>query len=529
MDPPSTSSGPRELKDARATSSTSLNSAVSNSSASHKPPSFSQRSPSVSISAGSGQSAAKSAHRQSFAENLRNAPSSPRSQRHPSFTQAALQELLNHPPAGNKHANPKFAGRDWRDIAVGELVSPEDIKWVELDNSIEEATKLLLKSTTNVVLVREDASTQTAASTFDYTDLNYYLLVVVGLAKPEEDQVEIFNSILSKAQQGGEIPLRDVMPLFRKESLVTLPGSENLAQAIQILGSGIHRLLVTAPNGDVVGIASQLRIVEFFWNEGVNFASIDRLYPVMLRDLGIGTKDIVSVNSDSPLSDALTLMNNEGLTSVAVVDNGLNVVGNISTKDVRHLTKSSNAHLLNSSCMNFISVILNERGVEHGRDVFPVFYVNPYSTLAHTVAKLVATRSHRMWVVESASPSPSAPATPLMGPQGFTSTAAPPPPAAQPAPSAPANPTPPSPIVAAAIPASPVPTSAVPASAMAGARLSGRLSGVISLTDVLNMFARSTGLNPSDPGEQRARRRRSSSSSVRPSFESSRASIDLRR
>lgn len=85
------------------------------------------------------------------------------------------------------------------------------------------------------------------------------------------------------------------MPLFRKESLVTLPGSENLAQAIQILGSGIHRLLVTAPDGDVVGIASQLRIVEFFWNEGVNFASIDRLYPVMLRDLGIGTKEIVSV------------------------------------------------------------------------------------------------------------------------------------------------------------------------------------------------------------------------------------------
>lgn len=199
-------------------------------------------------------------------------------------------------------------------------------------------------------------------------------------------------------------------------------------------------------------------------------------------------------------------MNNEGLTSIAVVDNGYNVVGNISTKDVRHLTSSSNAHLLNSSCMHFISVILNERGVEKGKDVFPVFYVNPYSTLAHTVAKLVATRSHRMWVVESASPSPSAPATPLMPPQGFTPI---PPPVAQP----------PSPVIA----------SAVPASAMAGARISGRLTGVISLTDVLNMFARSTGLNPADPGEERARRRRSSSSSVRPSIDSARASIDIRR
>jgi hypothetical protein len=100
---------------------------------------------------------------------------------------------------------------------------------------------------------------------------------------------------LAKAQEGGQIPLRDVFPLFRKESLVTLPGEEKLAQAIQILGSGIHRLLVTATSGEVVGIASQLRIVEFFWNEGINFPSIDRLYPALLRDLGVGTKDIVSV------------------------------------------------------------------------------------------------------------------------------------------------------------------------------------------------------------------------------------------
>ncbi len=56
-------------------------------------------------------------------------------------------------------------------------------------------------------------------------------------------------------------------------------------------------------------------------------------------------------------------MNNEGLTSVAVVDNGLNVTGNISTADVRHLTNTASLPLLNDTCMHFISVILSERGV----------------------------------------------------------------------------------------------------------------------------------------------------------------------
>lgn len=87
-----------------------------------------------------------STHRQSFAENLRNAPGSPRAQRHPSFTQAAVQELLNHPPAAVKHSNPRFAGRDWCDISVNELVAQDDVKWVNLDSSVEEASMVCVVS-----------------------------------------------------------------------------------------------------------------------------------------------------------------------------------------------------------------------------------------------------------------------------------------------------------------------------------------------------------------------------------------------
>ncbi|KAK2612220.1 cell separation during budding [Conoideocrella luteorostrata] len=444
-----------------------------------------QRTPSLS-------NISKSAHRQSFAENLRNVPQSPR-HRHPSFTQAAVQELLNHPPSGQRHANSKFAGREWGEITVGELVSPDDVKWIDMDSSVEEATMALLKSKTNVVLLREGDSDHTAIATFDYSDLNAYLLVVVGLSKPEPQHIQLYNEIMLKAREGNKILLRQIQPFCKHEPLVGVPSNDNLFQAVEILGGGIHRLLVTSSLGDVIGIMSQLRMVDFFWNEGVNFPSVDRLYPILLRDLGIGVQQIISVNSDASLSNALTLMNDEGLTSVAVVDNGQNVVGNISTKDVRHLTTTSSAPLLSESCMHFLSVILNERGVEKGRDAFPVFYVTPLSTLAHVVGKLTATRSHRMWIVEPISPSPSAPVTPMPGPQSVVSG------------------------------------SSAPAAAMPGAHLSGKLSGVISLTDILNTFAKFAGLHPTDPGEQRARRRRSSSSSIRPSLDSSRPSIDFRR
>lgn len=147
-----------------------------------------------------------------------------------------------------------------------------------------------------------------------------------------------------------------------------------------------------------------------------------------------------------------------------------------------------------------------------GKDSFPVFHVHPYATLAHTVAKLVATRSHRMWIVDDdPSPASSGHATPLH----TSHSHAPPLPALTP--NLP-------PAGAPYTPATPPSTSSVGAAAMPGAYLSGRLCGVVSLTDVLNLIARASGLSPTDPDETRRLRRRSSSSqSVRRSMDSSRS------
>lgn len=74
--------------------------------------------------------------------------------------------------------------------------------------------------------------------------------------------------------------------------------------------------------------------------------------------------------------------------------------------------------------------------------------------------------------------------------------------------------------------------STVSASANPGKNMSGRLTGVVSLTDVLNLFARASGLDPKDPDEARRLRRRSSSTTSirsRPSVDLGRGSVDFGR
>ncbi|KAJ5908929.1 hypothetical protein N7495_001611 [Penicillium taxi] len=475
-------------------------------------------------------------HRQSLSESLRGPPGSPRSRRQPSLTQSAIQSLIDNPPPP-KNVDPAFIGRDWQAISIGELVSLEDVRFVELDTGIEEATNILIDSGAPVLLIRETPEDNSAVATFDYSDLNTYLLLAAGLAHPGDQQRAAYEVLANKAQEGEKIPLKDVKSLgMEKEPLVTLPASANMVKAVETFGGGIHRVVVTkeeSKDSEVVGVFSQFRLVKFLWENGRSFPAIEELYPQALRDLKIGSQDVISINGDKLLVEALQVMNNEGITSLVVVDNHFNVIGNISTTDVKLLTRTSSIPLLQNTCTHFISVILSTRGLIEGQDSFPVFHVNPSSTLAHTVAKIVATKSHRLWITDPQSPASSAPPTPSHSsthiplptptsiPVNWPSSAISPPPSPLPVgitslqplnPTASQSSVPFNPTVSSSI--NPPLATSIPASTLPGSRLSGRLVGVVSLTDILNLHARVSGLSPADPAETRRRRRSSSSSSL---------------
>ncbi|RMZ84281.1 hypothetical protein DV738_g788, partial [Chaetothyriales sp. CBS 135597] len=459
-------------------------------------------------------------HRQSINE-LRGAPPSPRTQRQPSVTQIAVQELIDNPPQRSA-PDPRFAGRDWRTIRVQELTSPDELRFVDAKTTVEAATNLLIGSGAPVVLIREDDSSP-VISTFDYRDLTAYLLMVVGLAAPDDDHIQDFIQLAQKAREGTSVPLRDIKAWGKREPLTFVSGKADLIKAIELFGQAVQRIVVIDEETKAVtGLLSQSRLIRFLWENGRHFPVIDQLYGQYLRDLKIGSNNVISIHGDRPLAEALTLLHHEGVSSLPVLDNASNVLGNISVADVKLLTKSSSLPLLRNTCAHFISVILSARGLDEGKDSVPVFHVTPMNTLAHTVAKLVATKSHRVWVTESMTPSSSGPPTPslpsatLSLPSAHNSSISPGPSHHYIAPP---------PIFVAdsggvadsllKSPFSPTAGPLISASSFPGQRLSGKLVGVVSLTDILILFARAGGLHAADPNEVRMSRRRSSSSSMR--------------
>jgi len=87
-----------------------------------------------------GSSPSPHTHRGSFAEQMRAGPGSPRASRQPSLSQQAFQDLINNPPT--KAGDPKFHGRDWKTVRLGEIVDPDLVRFVEYDTSVEDATSV---------------------------------------------------------------------------------------------------------------------------------------------------------------------------------------------------------------------------------------------------------------------------------------------------------------------------------------------------------------------------------------------------
>ena len=146
-----------------------------------------------------------------------------------------------------------------------------------------------------MVLIREKAGSP-VIGTFDHRDLNAYLLLVVGLSRPDDEHAEDFIQLARRAREGKPIHLREIRDLSRKEPLTFLDENADLLKAIETFGKGVHRVVVRDESTkEATGIMSQSRLIRFLWENGRSFPVLDQLYTQHLRDLKIGSNNVVAI------------------------------------------------------------------------------------------------------------------------------------------------------------------------------------------------------------------------------------------
>lgn len=391
---------------------------------------------------------------------------------------------------------------DWTDVILADLAESNKLIAINRTYSVQKAFETLISHnlTSLPVSCTADSSDLSNCLSFDYSDLNTYLLLIMNKIAisdlcvddiPDENgeantlntqqKHERFHQLVAKAKKGEEVPVDFIVRLHPKTPFVKLKEHESLFKAVEAFGNGVHRVAIVNSANKISGILSQRRTIRFLWENARRFPSLEFLLNSTLQDLKIGSTSPITIQGDQPLIEALQKMFDERVSSLAVIDKNKSLVGNISIVDVKNVSSTKNSHLLFKPVTNFISYNLSQKGIERGQDQFPIFHVSQQSSLGRVIAKLVATESHRLWIVESRG-----------GHMGSVSGQ-------------------PSTVEAALSNEGIQPESGRP----------GKLVGVVTLTDILGLFAHHKSGVKIDPQTARNHRRRSSTSTTRSSIESS--------
>lgn len=120
---------------------------------------------------------------------------------------------------------------------------------------------------------------------------------MVGLIKPEDDdRAEELERLAQQAREGKAMHVRDIQDLSKRPPVTFLSEESDLLKAIETFGKGVHRVVtVNETTKETTGVLSQTRLIKFLWDYGRSFPVLDQLYTQHLRDLKIGSKDVVAI------------------------------------------------------------------------------------------------------------------------------------------------------------------------------------------------------------------------------------------
>ncbi|KAJ1817131.1 cell separation during budding, partial [Coemansia sp. RSA 2598] len=322
------------------------------------------------------------------------------------------------------------AARHWMTVQAGELVENQRVIQVDSEATIDEACEALIRHNIQSVPLYDHRS-QTYVGMFDLHDYASYVLSKRATLMGRGNSGSSQEGMLSAA--GGGMRRESISPLARKalgdggrrSSVIMVSDMSTVnpfysvlpettvAQVAMVFAKGAHRVAVMENERAIRGILSQTKVVRYFFEHcgvgqpdaaddsnggGFITRAEDEMLDKTLADLGLVTRDVVTVRPETPVLQALSLLEQWRVSSVAVVDEEKRLVGNLSVGDVKYLVKDRS--LINATCRDLVQAGRFLQGVYEGKDRAAVFSVRPQATLRYALSKLVATGAHRLWITE---------------------------------------------------------------------------------------------------------------------------------
>ncbi|EIW54799.1 uncharacterized protein TRAVEDRAFT_73904 [Trametes versicolor FP-101664 SS1] len=357
----------------------------------------------------------------------------------------------------------------WKQILAQDIIDSPVVA-VDAETSVEEACEVLLSQDLLCLAVKTPQGRSPQAlpfyGLFDFADVNAFLTLAATRHKIGVDELREKHRVqeILKAAREGNVPAHLISNLSEKNPLEVLPHDANVVSLLTIFARGAHRVLIQAPSStsEYLGMVSDSGLLSWLTEYAQKTPTLLKYLSVPLASLALPSLylylSVIATKASDSVLDAMKLMSDEGVSSIAIIDDETGgLLSAVSVTDIgKVVVPEQSNQILTTPLKQFITRIKEPDGSTDGVDKFPVYSVTPNNTLFYTMQKLLATGSHRVFVTEE-SPMSSSPSFSSMAPTN--------------------------------------------------------LCGIVSVVDVLSLFARIANVPGVDPTRMQRHRRASSTSS----------------
>ncbi|KAL1759652.1 hypothetical protein FB107DRAFT_287631 [Schizophyllum commune] len=265
---------------------------------------------------------------------------------------------------------------------------------IDANASVEEACDKLLASNLPCLVVESSSPSHPFSGLFDFSDVNAFLTIAATNHTYTQEQLHASPRVekVVNAARAGSVPVRLVSNISEKNPLEVVAYDANIVDLLQVFSRGAHR-----DWSDFAGMVSDGRLLSWLQDFATKTRALEPFMACSLRELPLTSLHmfdaIIHCKTTDVVLDAMKLMSEEGVSSVAVIDDleRKALHSAISVTDIGKIVVPAGSNqALSMPIHEFIKLAREPYGAEDGEERYPVYSVSSSSTLDFVIQKLLA-------------------------------------------------------------------------------------------------------------------------------------------
>jgi CBS domain-containing protein len=270
----------------------------------------------------------------------------------------------------------------WRTVFARDLIDSRIVS-VDADTSVEEACDVLLSEGLSCLAVKANVVDPSTPfhGLFDYADVNAFLTLAATSHTFFTDDLRSnpkANDIVTAAK-AGRVPVHLVSNLSEKNIIEILPHDATLVSLLEVFARGSHRTLIRSSSDDpqeFIGMVTDHRLLRWFALYARETQSFQRYLSNQIQSLSLPSLNlnnaVISATSSKTILDAMKLMSEKGVSSIAVVESSGTLLSAVSVTDIcKIVVPSQSNQILTTPLHHFIAQIKDSDGISDGADKYP--------------------------------------------------------------------------------------------------------------------------------------------------------------